>query len=43
MRRGGPNPQTFNSGLIDMDYYDIIMRPEDLTIFEDIKEKWRNR
>lgn len=43
MRRGEPNPQTFNSGLIDMDYYDITMRPEDLTIFEDMKEKWRNR
>lgn len=43
MRRGEPNPQTFSSGLIDMDYYNIIMRPEDLLIFQGLGEKWKNR
>jgi hypothetical protein len=43
MRRGEPNPQTFNSGKIDMDYYEINMRSEDLSIFEDLRQKWSNK
>lgn len=43
MRHGKPNPQTFKSGLIDMDYYNINLRDEDLTIFEDMKQKWNIR
>lgn len=43
MRQGKPNPQTFNFGKIDMDYYEINMRSEDLSIFEDLRQKWSKK
>lgn len=34
MRGGKINPQTFESGIIDMDYYNIFLKEEDLIIFK---------
>lgn len=43
MRGGKPNPQTFNFGKIDMDYYEINLMSEDLSIFEDARQKWSKK
>ena len=42
MRRGEPNEQTFHSGKVDMDYYYMNLREEDLLIFREMKERWQN-
>lgn len=42
MRVGAPNPQTFQEGKINMDYYFMDLKSEDLDVFSEMKNSWQN-
>ena len=43
MRGGGPNGQTRTNGVVDMDYYKLTLKSEDVPVFADVRNKWTKR